>query len=142
MKNCGTSDESCYSLIVGGSAAKIILSDGVMIYFATLDANCSMYLGSGSLANGCAFADVDINGNKKPNIGGKDIFSFWITKNGFVPYGTPKQKANDSASDPVSFARCEQDHGGRGCAAWVIYNENMDYLHCDGLSWTGKTKCD
>ena len=27
------------------------------------------------------------------------------------------------------------------CTAWVLYNENMDYLHCDDLSWTGKTKC-
>ena len=21
------------------------------------------------------------------------------------------------------------------CTAWVIYNENLDYLHCDDLSW-------
>lgn len=30
---------------------------------------------------------------------------------------------------------------GGGCTAWVIFNENMDYLHCDDLSWNGKTKC-
>ncbi len=28
------------------------------------------------------------------------------------------------------------------CAAWVIYNENLDYLHCNDLAWDGKTKCD
>lgn len=27
------------------------------------------------------------------------------------------------------------------CAAWVLYNENMDYLHCDDLSWGKKTRC-
>ena len=30
---------------------------------------------------------------------------------------------------------------GRSCVAWVIQNENMDYLHCNDLSWNGKTKC-
>ena len=25
--------------------------------------------------------------------------------------------------------------------AGVIYNGNMDYLHCNDLSWHGKTKC-
>ncbi len=27
---------------------------------------------------------------------------------------------------------------GYGCTAWVIYNENMDYLHCNDLNWDGK----
>jgi hypothetical protein len=27
------------------------------------------------------------------------------------------------------------------CATWVMANENFDYLHCDDLSWNGKTKC-
>ena len=30
---------------------------------------------------------------------------------------------------------------GRSCTAWVIYNGNMDYLHCNDLSWDGKHKC-
>ena len=30
---------------------------------------------------------------------------------------------------------------GNGCTAWVIINENMDYLHCSDLSWTGKHSC-
>ena len=30
---------------------------------------------------------------------------------------------------------------GAGCTAWVIYNENMDYLRCDDLSWDGKHEC-
>lgn len=28
-----------------------------------------------------------------------------------------------------------------GCTAWVIVNENMDYLHCNDLDWNGKTSC-
>ena len=30
---------------------------------------------------------------------------------------------------------------GRSCTAWVLYNENMDYLHCSDLSWDGKHSC-
>ena len=30
---------------------------------------------------------------------------------------------------------------GYTCAAWIIYNENMDYLHCNDLSWDGKKRC-
>lgn len=30
---------------------------------------------------------------------------------------------------------------GTSCSAWVIYNENMDYIRCSDLSWGGKTKC-
>ena len=43
----------------------------------------------------------------------------------------------------MSFAgTCNLNSSGRGCAAWVIENGNMDYLHCDDLSWDGKRKCD
>ena len=27
------------------------------------------------------------------------------------------------------------------CTVWVLYDENMDYLHCNDLSWTGKKTC-
>ena len=32
-------------------------------------------------------------------------------------------------------------YNGYGCTAWVIYNENMDYLHCNGLGWDKKVRC-
>ena len=25
--------------------------------------------------------------------------------------------------------------------AWVLHNENLDYLHCNDLSWDGKHSC-
>lgn len=30
---------------------------------------------------------------------------------------------------------------GYGCAAWLIYNENMDYTKCNDLNRNDKTKC-
>ena len=76
------------------------------------------------------------------NAWGKDWFRFYITKYGVLPKGTP-----DSTSFTFSkycINASQATYGGKfgeACTAWVLYNENMDYLHCDDLSWEGKTKC-
>lgn len=97
---------------------------------------------------GFIYADVivDINGYKKPNTIGKDMFSFVLTKNKVIPSGIQNQSITSTENETrISFPGdcnttkcfdiCES------CTAWVIYNENMDYLHCDDLSWDGKTSC-
>lgn len=82
---------------------------------------------------------VDINGKQRPNTVGKDAFWFEITENSIVPYGTKGRTGSytfENCINPVSAY-----YTSRGCTAWVIFNENMDYLHCKDLSWEGKTKC-
>lgn len=68
---------------------------------------------------------VDINGDKGPNVLGKDIFNFWITKYGVIPSGTP----NDTYRSIATI--CDT---GWGSTAWVITKGNMDYLRKD-VSW-------
>lgn len=107
--------------------------------------NTSLNEGSGMLLNSYGATSVDINGFKKPNTMERDMFSFVLTKEGVVQVGVEVMRDGDPIAVNVSFPNgcnindckihCE------GCAAWVIYNENMDYLHCDDLSWNGKTKC-
>ena len=89
----------------------------------------------------CGDLVVDINGlNTPPNTLGKDMFAFSIYGSGIVPMGNQTDKGN-------TFEKyCDRDnnnllHNGYGCSAWVIYNKNMDYLHCDDLAWDGKHKC-
>lgn len=103
--------------------AKARLADGSLIMTYITNSNCS---GNGI----CAYIRVDINGDKKPNQIGKDMFFFNIYQNKIVPYGVG------------NIADCTKNGSGWACTAWVIYKENMDYLHCTGLSWDGKTKCD
>ena len=82
---------------------------------------------------------MDINGTAPPNTIGRDIFYFWVFENSIKPMGLaddPLRPFEDACDENRSF-----DGNGYGCAAWVIYNENMDYLKCDGLSWNGKHKC-
>lgn len=106
-----------------GFFSKAILADGSMILGYTED-------------DGSGFFRIDVNGKNPPNTLGKDIFTFHIEKNKIVPWGVGRYPF-DSFCNPK---RSGQDQG-RGCTAWVIYNENMDYLHCDGLSWNSNAKC-
>ena len=72
---------------------------------------------------------------------GKDIFYFTLHTSParIIPDGSPA----DSAARFKQFCNIgiSNKDNGRGCTAWVLLNENMDYLHCNDLSINGKTKC-
>ena len=129
----------------------IVLSDGTtfLIKAGNGDGYKSLWCSSqknktGNRYNGnCGYIYIDINGNKRPNAGGRDVFSFKIFKDGISPAGGPY----DTVWTESFKVKCKREYLNSNsyhlvnCAAWVIYNENMDYLHCDDLSWNGKTKC-
>lgn len=105
-----------------------------------------LILSSGALLqiyNGADWKDkaeirVDINGFKKPNVLGRDIFYFRVKDNKIIPEGVPD---DDRPFETHCNKSSNLDYNGDSCSAWVIYNENMDYLHCNDLSWNGKHKC-
>lgn len=118
--------------------SKAQLSDGTIVAFTVRDANCLQPRGGTQiLSNTCAIALVDINGLQGPNRHGVDAFWFTISKYGIVPHGTQF----DTSQTFSATCRDKTTATGTGCAAWVIYNENLDYLHCNNLSWSGPTKC-
>lgn len=90
-----------------------------------------------------AVATVDINGYNGPNKYGVDAFQFYFLTTKIVPGGAPK---GGHYAFPLN---CNKDaaitdvlnRNGLACAAWVIYEDNLDYLHCSGLSWNGPTEC-
>lgn len=112
---------------------KFIMSDGtqVIIYLAT-----SNYAGSEAIGN----IKVDIDGYKGSYTFGKDFFIFNITPKGIYPNGLENTTATDTFEDACNKSKSTTANG-TSCTAWVIFNENMDYLHCNDLSWDGKTKC-
>ena len=71
-------------------------------------------------------------------------FNFYLTKNGLFPrgYTNDQEYTFEADCDINNKAGKSSDRQGRGCAAWVLYQGNMNYLHCDDLSWSGKKKCD
>lgn len=127
-----------YNVIDGYAGnAKMQLIDGSLMALLVRDKGCAFPSESGSLQlnNICADACIDINGFKPPNTFGKDMFRFWITKYSIVPMG-----GADSAS--YKFDDNCKAGSGQTCAAWVIQNENLDYIKCPGvLSWSGPIKC-
>lgn len=141
LKKCGNYNVSDIGY------ARIILSDGTYVAFRNWSGDCSWndFGDSEQLKNVCGEINVDLNGDKKPNTRGKDQFHFLFTKYGIIPWGVASQTKMTFSThcNRNTFGQVQDGVvGGTGCAAWVIYNENMDYLHCDGLSWGGKTKCD
>ena len=116
---------------------KIVLVDGTLMRFSASSPDCTINNGSSKLlANTCGIIGVDINGFKRPNTVGVDYFNFWFTKYGIVPYGSQDNTTHAFQAQ----CRDKSIQTGLACTSWVLTNENMDYLHCNDLSWS-KTKC-
>ena len=111
--------------------SRFFLQDGTHIQFGWF---------SGSRGSIIAVLPV----GSKDRISGKNLFYFKMDDKGLRPYGLKEEDINSTSS----FERgCDPAYvnvaSGQGCAAWVIYNKNLDYLHCrEELSWDGKHSCD
>lgn len=129
--NWGTLDDWVYP--------KLKLTDGTLIMAGVDDPLCGEVYGtSQGLKTICGAYWVDVNGYKKPNQLGKDYFGFWLTKFGIVPIGVQQETSGYTFANDCK----DRDNAyGLGCTAWIIYNDNMDFLRCKDLDWTTKTKC-
>ena len=120
----------------------VILSDGATVAFRAYNGQCNHQYGAAK--NVCGDITVDVNGSSYPNQLGEDQFSFFFTKDKLVPAGikgsslTFERACNRLISSPYPSYDSANMYA---CAAWVLYNENQDYLHCDDLSWDGKHSC-
>ncbi len=105
----------------------LVLSDGTTLFFGWSYSSCSK-------TTICTEIGVALPvGTRDHYTLGRDIFYFKVLSDRIIPQGTTK--GNLANTD------CNRTSNGHNCAAWVIFNENMDYLHCDNLSWNGKKKC-
>ena len=108
--------------------------DGTVIQFTNVVSSTCTYQG-----RRCSDIEVFIPTKKGLYRRGVNNFMFNLTKNGIELSGT-------SSSTRFSFAidcsmKSKSEANGHGCTAWVIMNENMDYLRCDDLSCDGKHSC-
>lgn len=133
-KVCGASN-NC-SIYNDGAWAHADLADGSGFAIYSYGTSVPQTFGtSPALKNVYAEILIDLNGLKKPNHNGKDQFLFYLTFYGIIPAGTQQEISK------YYFDSCTSS-GTVGCTAWVIYNENMDYLKCrSDLSWDGNLKC-
>ena len=120
----------------------VVLNDGALVQFQIYSGACNWPFGV--INNVCGEISVDLNGATPPNRNGEDIFNIFITRNKLVPAGIDgdslsfERACNRSIKKPYGWYSGDNMYS---CTAWVLYNENMDYLHCDDLSWAGKHSC-
>ena len=113
---------------------KFILTDGTTMWFFWNGGNACT-----PDTDECGNIKVDINGKKGKYAFGRDVFIFDITPKGIVPAGM-QGTTGASFEDRCNMSK-KTDANGYGCTAWVLHNENLDYLHCNDLSWDGKHSC-
>ena len=133
-KDCKTTNEGIcilndnYLTLLGGKHLnytekndyyKILLKDGSRIFFR-----------GGNPEKPLEFVGVyyDINGLKKPNKIGVDLFFFQGLNNQILPAGYN-----------TFDIECKQH--GLYCTAWAVYKGNLEYTRCEDLTWNGKQKC-
>lgn len=136
IKDCNTQDNSCFPArytkkngddhgIYYSNYYKVILNDGASIMFRA---------GGDSTKKFYANIFYDIKGDAKPNRWGHDLFEFLIIGNKLLPGGSLKNQEEED--------QClSSNANGYACAKWAIEKGNLDYLHCDNLTWNGKDKC-
>ena len=125
----------------------MVLKNGLIIYLVHLSQSCNSVYANWDVDNLyktiCGTIFVDINGKTGPNSLGRDIFGFYFTRNKIVPKGADKEPYY-TFMKLCNLGKADYWDGGYNgeyCTAWVLYNKNMDYLHCNDLSWKGKIRC-
>ena len=126
LRDCGTSSgclgytkkinrlngqQHQYNYDTSSNYYKFILNDGSYIWILPTSSAYCQY-STGGHTNVCSQIYTDINGGKKPNTIGKDIFIFYIT-----PYAI-KPNTDD----------CNTNEIGWGCSGYILQNGDMDYL--------------
>ena len=119
----GTLDTNNTDLSLNNYYGKAILADGSMIYLNSHPYKCENDYGDRPLSNVCGNFAIDINGPKKPNTLGRDVFFFWITKNGIYPAGS----YNDSYTCDPTYPDPDTPDQSWGCAAKVLQEGAMNY---------------
>jgi len=118
-------DASCTAislLLLNGTTASnfasysMVLSDGTIIGF---NFNSSACTHNGWVYNTgeCAWLIVDVNGKKKPNQWGKDIYGIWVINNQILPWG-----ANPAGTASSSYVESTCSTSGYGCGSKYLYN--------------------
>ncbi|MDD3150230.1 MAG: prepilin-type N-terminal cleavage/methylation domain-containing protein [Candidatus Gastranaerophilales bacterium] len=93
----------------------LILNNGSLMRFYIEESHCSYAAGDYTR---CGWISIDINGFKKPNIIGKDIFYASITSNTLIPWGA--RGWYDPSTTCVEGSTAT-DNRGEGCSAKYLY---------------------
>lgn len=94
-----------------------VTTDGMLWYIESTSATCSMT--SDNMKNACIDIGVDVNGQKGPNVVGKDIFAFYVTNDGSV--------YPDGGGFDLTPSTCSKSSTGWGCTARVLQEGKINW---------------
>ena len=89
---------------------RLVLADGTIVSFYYQSDSCS--------GKSCARVHVDVNGQKGPNMYGKDAFRFYIGEEGLFPSGCNYNRNNCVATN---------NNSGTGCTCTAIREGAINY---------------
>jgi len=95
----------------------LILNNGTLIIFYNKNTQCSEPTEPAGDITYCGFMYFDVNGFKKPNTIGKDIFEVFVTNDGLIPSGA---RGDSPPSDPY-YGCLPTSVLGLGCTAKYLY---------------------
>lgn len=98
----------------------LILADGMYFQPWLNSGDCSTPVGSPVIFYRCAGAAIDVNGYKKPNVFGIDVFEIHILENRVLPYGVDGD--NHSSSDETDCTK-NATATGESCSAKYLYSD-------------------
>lgn len=103
-----------------GHAAGLQLKDGTYVSFEYSQTNCPIDFSQNINKTGCFITSVDVNGPKKPNKMGYDIFRFYVLTNRAVPMGLKDQ------TNVITNYPCKKTSRGDGCTAPIL--NDIDFV--------------
>lgn len=143
-KTCQNTSQNCYSLMgyinanptdlrkkfANRASSQIRLQDGTILSFES-----QLSLASGTTCTAwygyCFNITADINGVKPPNRHGVDVFTFEAFSTKIKPRGASQTTStNGDLCNPTGDTGSAGWFNGSSCGAWVLQNENTDYLKC------------
>jgi len=100
-----------------GVDSSVVMQDGTSIDYYLIYPMCDTP--RWGIPNICGYIVVDVNGLKKPNRMGYDVFWFMLTNSLIKPFGSPDDTyVNDCVTDPPTGE-------GTGCAYKALYSTKM-----------------
>ena len=116
LRRDGSADRNEYFF---GTMKSLITNDGMRYAFLSVNENCEGS-DSGMIGGACFWIRIDVNGDKKPNIIGRDAFQFVMKENGLTAAGCEPRDSNRTIQ-----AICT--HSVYQCACRVLTEGAMNY---------------
>lgn len=125
--DCGTTAQPCFASTyrsISGASADFECADG---YSALLKGGAAICIVPASDTVDKARVVIDTNGTGAPNIGGRDMFDFYIYNNFSIDEISPADIKNNTGRNTVN-AKCTSSPTGQGCLSRLIENNwEMNY---------------